>query len=177
VGARKGREKREDMMRLRVEAGLSLAWARVEIVLGQILRGLLVVGVALLVVGLAGHSVATSLGLGRLVKIGLALSVGAIVLLAARGWYTLRVVRKVRWQDGTVTIRTIEPGNVGESGQHVVCEVELKPTARAFYEAQLNPTPRAFYEAQLNPSARILRVATTVGPLDIQRLVVGTTMP
>ena len=154
------RERRENVMRLKVEAGLSPGRAQAERVLAQTLRVLAVAGVAVLVVGL----VAPSVGLGRLVWIGLALSGGATVLVATHGWYALRVIDKVRWQDGTVTIRTVEPGDVGESGQHVVCEVELRPAARVVYEAGLNPT------------ARIARVATTVGPLDIQRLVVGATM-
>ena len=58
----------------------------------------------------------------------------------------------MRWQDGTVTFRTVEPGNVGESGQRVDCEVEL------------------------SPQWSLSRVYTTVGPLDAERIAVGATM-
>jgi hypothetical protein len=158
------RDRRDDMMRLRMEAGLSPGRARAEAVLGQALRVLLAAALVLLLVGLVGRAVLPSVGFGRLVSLGLALSGGAAFLLVVRGLYTLRVVKKVRWQDGTMTIRTVEPGAVGENGQRVVCEIELKPT------------PRVVYEADPNPTARITRVATTVGPLDAQWLVVGVAM-
>ncbi|OBF48589.1 hypothetical protein A5787_09745 [Mycobacterium sp. 852002-50816_SCH5313054-b] len=158
------RDRLEDMMRLRVEAGVSLGRARAEVVLGQALRAILAAGIVVLALGLVGAGVAPSGGLGRLVSIGLALSGVAAVLLVVRGLYSLHVVRKVRWQDGTVTIRRVQPGQVGENGQHVVCDVELKPNMPAVYQAGPNPT------------AQIIRVATTVGPLDSQWLVVGATM-
>jgi hypothetical protein len=160
VGKSARHDRRENVVRLKVEAGVSPARARAERVLGQTLRVLAVAGVALFIVGIF---VVQFVG-ARLLLVGLALAGGAVVLLAAMGWSAQRAIETVRWQDGTVTIRTVEPGHVGESGQDVACEVELKPTARVAYEAALNPT------------TRIARLVTTVGPLDVERLVVGTTM-
>ena len=62
------------------------------------------------------------------------------------------LVDKVRWQEGTVAFRTVEPGDVGEDGQLVTCRVTVRPPAN------------------------ISRVATMVGPMDAERLVVGATM-
>ena len=152
MGESARRDRRENVMRLKVEAGVSPARARAERVLGQTLRVLALAGVALIIVGIPVSAV-LGVGVNRgLVLIGLALAGGAVVLLAAMGWSAQHAIENVRWQYGTVTFRTVEPGHVGESGQHVVCEVELKPTAR------------------------IARVSTTVGPLDTERLVVGATM-
>jgi hypothetical protein len=83
-----------------------------------------------------------------LIWIGLALLGGSVVLIVP----IRRKITKDRWQEGTVTFRTVEPGSVGETGQHVDCDVEL------------------------NPSGRMTRVKTTVGPLDTERLIVGETM-
>ncbi len=141
-GAR--RHRRETMKSLMVEAGASPARLRFERAMGPTLSMLVVAGIALVVVGVVVG--------GALVWLGLAVFVGALALGAAVGWNRVRLIDKVRWQDGTVTFRTVEPGDVGENGQRVVCEVEL------------NPPPRA------------ARVATTVGPLDVERLVVGATM-
>ena len=69
--------------------------------------------------------------------------VGVVVAVAAtRVERAARRSTRFRWQDGTMTLRTVEPGAVGEYGQRVVCEVEL------------------------NPPPRLARVATTVGPMD-----------
>jgi hypothetical protein len=144
------------VMRLKVEAGVSPVRAQAEYVLAQALRVLLVAGLALLVVG-SLTSVVSGL-------VTVAVLVGAIVLVIANGRRSLRVIDKVRWQDGTVTIRTVEPGHVGENGQHVVCQVELTPLARVVYYASPYPT------------TQIVRVSATVGPLDIRPLVVGATM-
>ena len=130
------RDRRENVKRLLLEAGVSPARIRAERVLAKTLKLLTVVGIALSVVGIVVG--------GGLIWIGLALFVGAVVLVAAMGWNRLRVIDKVRWQDGTVTFRTVEPGDVGESGQRVDCEVELKPTARVVYEVAMpSPTPRS----------------------------------
>jgi hypothetical protein len=141
-GARSTR--REKVLRLMAEAGVSPARVRVERVLGSSLRVLAGAGIALIVVGIV-------VGTG-LVWIGVALFGGSLVLGAAIGWTRLRTIDKIRWQDGVVTFRRIEPGEVSENGQHVVCEVEL------------------------NSPRRAARVAATVGPLDVERLVVGATM-
>jgi hypothetical protein len=141
------------------EAGFSPAGWRAALVAAQTPRALAIAALVLLFVG---FFVRPFVGF-TVVWIGLALFGGAVVL----GVATIPVRRRideVRWQDGTVTIRTVEPGSVGESGQHVACEVELKPTARVLYEATLNPT------------ARIAQVSATVGPLDTERLIVGATM-
>jgi hypothetical protein len=55
-------------------------------------------------------------------------------------WRKRRLIAKVRWLDGTVTFRMVEPGGVGDDGRYVVCRVTLGP-----------PT-------------KITRVVTTVGP-------------
>ncbi len=126
------------------EVGVSPALLQAQRVVAHTSRVLAFAGVALAVVGIAVS--------GKLLWIGLALAGGGFAVAAAIGWNALRVIDKVRWQDGTITIRTVEPGDVGEYGQRVVCEVEL------------------------NPPPRIARVAATVGPLDARQLVVGATM-
>jgi hypothetical protein len=144
VGHSARRERRENVRRLMAEAGASPALLQAQRVLAHTSRVLAFAGVALAVVGIV-------IG-GKLLWIGLALAGSGFAAAAAIGWNALRVIDKVRWQDGTITIRTVEPGDVNEHGQRVVCEVEL------------------------NPPARIARVATTVGPLDARQLVVGATM-
>ncbi len=140
--ARRGR--RETVRSLMLEAGASPARLRFERATGPTLRVLVIAGIALAVVGIVVG--------GGLLWVGLAVFVGAGFLGAAVGWNRLRLIDKVRWQDGTVTFRTVEPGDVGERGQRVVCEVEM------------------------NPPRRTARLAATVGPLDVERLVVGATM-
>ena len=159
MGTSNRRDRRENVRRVMEEAGFSPAGWRAALAVSQTLRAL---GIAGLVVLFVGFFVTQFVGFA-VVWIGLALLGGAVALgVAMIPWR--RRIEKVRWHDGTVTIRTVEPGRVGESGQRVVCEVELKPTARAVYEAALNPT------------ARIARVSATVGPLDTARLIVGVTM-
>jgi hypothetical protein len=153
------RDRRESVRRVMEEAGFSPAGWRAALAVAQTLRALVIAGLVLLLVG---FFVARFVGFA-VVWIGLALFGGAVVLgLAMMPWR--RRIDNVRWLDGTVVFRTVEPGSMGESGQRVVCQIELKPTARVVYEAALNPT------------ARIARVSTTVGPMDTQRLVVGATM-
>jgi hypothetical protein len=127
-----------------VEAGVSPALTQAHGVLAQASRVLAAVGVVLAFVGFVVG--------GRLLSIGLTLAGVGVVVAAAAGLNALRVIDKVRWQDGTMRLRTVEPGGVGEHGQHVVCEVEL------------------------NPPPRVARVTTTIGPLDARWLVVGATM-
>ncbi len=128
-------------MRVREEAGISRAQWQIERIVAITLVVLSIVGLTLLFVGE-----------GALMWIGIALFVSATVALVTLSRIRGRSIEKVRWQDGTVTFRTVEPGDVDESGQRVDCEVELNP-------------PRNF-----------TRVYTTVGPLDAERIVVGATM-
>ena len=80
--------------------------------------------------------------------IGLAMVGGCAVLL----FPIRRRAEKDRWHEGTITLRTVEPGPVGESGQRVDCEVAL------------------------NPTGRITRAYTIAGPLDTSWLVVDATL-
>jgi hypothetical protein len=87
-----------------------------------------------------------------LLRIGLTtFAVGAIAMILL-SWWRRRLFATVRWQEGTVTFRSIEPGDVGEDGQYVVCRITA------------------------TPPVTVTRVATRVGPLDAERLVVGATM-
>ena len=157
MGATERREQREIVRRITDEAGISPARRRTERALVQTLKVLTVAGIALLVVGIVVGDARVWIG-------GSALFLVAVVLVGVMGRQRLRRIDKVRWQDGTVTFRTVEPGDVEEDGQRVTCDVEI------------NPTPRVVYETDLNPTTRTARVYTTVGPLDTERLVVGATM-
>ena len=157
MGATDRREQRETVRRVSEEAGIGPARRRTERVIVQTLKVLIVAGIALFVVGLVVGDPRVWIG-------GSALVLGAVVLVGVMGRQRLRRIEKVRWQDGTVTFRTVEPGDVEEHGQRVTCDVEI------------NPKPRMVYEADLNPTTRAARVFATVGPLDTERLVVGATM-
>ena len=87
-----------------------------------------------------------------MLKITFTLIAAAVVLILATNWWRRYLVRKVRWVEGTVTFRSVEPGEMGEDGQHVECRVVL------------------------NPPSSITRVATRVGPLDAERLALGGKM-
>jgi len=87
-----------------------------------------------------------------LLEIALALVVVAIAVVVAASWHRRHLIAKVRWVDGTVTFRSVEPGDVGENGQYVLCRVDV------------------------NPPADITHVATQVGPLDAERISIGGTM-
>ncbi len=126
------------------EAGVGPARRRLHFAVRLAALLLAAVAVAVIVVGFVMD--------GALVRIGLALLGGAILLLLATSWRRRYLIRKVRWADGTVTIRTVEPGEVGEDGQYVICRVHV------------------------NPPAKITRVATIVGPLDAERITVGATL-
>jgi hypothetical protein len=156
VGDGGRRDQLKKHRRLTEEVGISPARWQAERALVLTLKVLAFAGLALFfLVGFAYHP---------LLWIGPVLFAGAAVPLYALGSLRLRRIKKVRWQDGTVTFRTVEPGEVGETGQRVYCEVEL------------NPAARVVYEVEQNPMARFARVFTTVGPLDTERLVVGATM-
>jgi Protein of unknown function (DUF2510) len=129
------------------DAEISRARQRTTRVVVRTVQVLALLGVAVFVFGIAGFGIARPLN-GVLISIGLALFGGCAVVMAAIRRHT----KDIRWQEGTVTFRAVEPGSVDESGQLVVCEVEL------------------------NPTGRITRVKTNVGPMDTQRLVVGATM-
>jgi hypothetical protein len=113
---------RGNVYRLLDEVGVGPAWQRTARGVARILSLLVVLGVGVFVVGLV-------LG-GRLVWIGLALFVGSAVLWSVVVWAMLHKIAKVRWQEGTVTFRTVEPGEQTEYGRRVDCEVELNPTGR-----------------------------------------------
>ena len=102
------RDRRERRMRVREEAGISRAQWQVERIVAITLVVLSIVGLTLLLVGD-----------GALIWIGIALFVGAAVALVTLSRVRGRSIEKVRWQDGTVTFRTVEPGDVDESGQRV----------------------------------------------------------
>jgi hypothetical protein len=130
-------------------AEISRARQRTTRVVVRTVQVLALLGVAAFFGGIVGIAGATSRFNGVMLIVGgLALFGGCAVVMAA----IRRQLKDVRWQEGTVTFRTVEPGFVGESGQRVDCEVEL------------------------NPTGRITRVYTMVGPIDTQRLVVGATM-
>ena len=135
------RNRRERRMRVRAEAGISRAQWQVE----------RVVAITLVVLCIAGLTLCF-VGAGALMWVGIALFVGAAVTLVTLSKVRGRSLEKVRWQDGTVVFRTVEPGNVGESGQRVDCDVEL------------------------SPQQSFSRIYTTVGPLDAERIAVGATM-
>ncbi|MCP9276934.1 hypothetical protein [Mycolicibacterium arenosum] len=104
----------------------------------------------LAVLGIAAFIAGVVVG-GSLVWMGLALFAGSFIPLVVVVEVRERKIAKSRWQVGTVTFRTVEPGRVDEYGQEVVCEVTV------------------------NPTAPITRVAATIGLLDTQWLVVGAT--
>lgn len=131
-------------MSLMEEAGVSPSLRRFHTVLWYLL---LLFGVVTAVLAVVGFFVG-----GTLLVVGLALFGSLVVVMIASSMHRQYLIAKVRWLDGTVTFRTVEPGGVGEDGQYVVCQITLRP-----------PT-------------NLTRVATTIGPLDAQHLVVGATM-
>src|ERR1700741_1661230 len=93
---------RGNVNRLLDEVGVGPAWQRTARGVARILSLLVVLGAGVFVVGLVAG--------GRLVWIGLALFVGSAVLWSVVVWAMLHKIAKVRWQEGTVTFRTVEPG-------------------------------------------------------------------
>jgi hypothetical protein len=144
VAEERRRSRGAQFQSLMEEAGVSQSRRRLHSIVSLTLMVLLVVAVALVVVGLIVG--------GTLVWIGLALLAGTIVVMVVTALQRRRLVDNVRWQDATLTLRTVEPGDVGEAGQAVTCDIDL------------------------NPPADIARVKTVVGPLDATVVVVGATM-
>jgi hypothetical protein len=128
---------------LMAEAGVSRVWCRLHVVVWLLLVVIVIVAAVLTAVGFVFNS---------LLSPGLILLTAAVAGLIVVALWRRFLVRAVRWQEGTVKIRKVEPGDVGENGQRVVCVVEAVPP--------LDTT----------------RVATTVGPLDAERLMLGGTM-
>lgn len=124
------------------ETEVSRSRQRTTRVVLRTLRGLALLGLVLFAAG------AILTGTGMLTWIGLAMVGGCAVLL----FPIRRRAEKDRWHEGTITLRTVEPGPVGESGQRVDCEVAL------------------------NPTGRITRAYTIAGPLDTSWLVVDATL-
>jgi hypothetical protein len=138
------RERREEQQQLRDEMGISAARRRIErVVMWALLSGA-ALGIVVFIAGLTAG--------GRLLSIGLALFAGSVIPMLAMVRARGRKLANLRWTEGIVTFRSVEPGDVDEYGQRVVCEVQAGSTAR------------------------VLRVAAKVGPLDTQRLVAGATM-
>ena len=131
-------------LRLMEEVGVSPLRRRFHVVLWAASMLLAIVAVVTTVVGIF-------VGVSML-EITFALIAAAVVVILAANWWRRHLIRKVRWVEGTVNFRTVEPGDVGENGQHIACRVDL------------------------NPPSDITRVATQVGPLDAERLALGGTM-
>jgi hypothetical protein len=125
------------------EAGVGRAWRRLHVIVWRLLVATLLV--AVLLTGIAFFRTS-------LLSTGLSLLTAAAAGLIVVGGWRRYLVRAVRWKEGTVTIRKIEAGEVGENGQRVVCVVRA------------------------NPPIDVTRVATTIGPLDAERLMLGGTM-
>lgn len=125
------------------EAGVSRLWCRVHAIVWLFFVATAIVATLLTGIGFLRTS---------LLGTGLSLLLAAVAGLIGVGIWRRYVVRAIRWQEGTVNIRKVIPGEVGEDGQRVVCVVRA------------------------NPPVDVTRVATTVGPLDAERLMLGGTM-
>lgn len=144
VGESSSRGRTDNWLTLMEEAGVSLARRRFHLILLVALVTLAIAAVVLIIVGVFVNSL--------LIWVGAALSVIAALGLVGSSWRRRQLIDTVRWEPGTVTFRTVEPGSVGENGQYVECDVTT------------------------DPLTDIHRVATTIGPLDAERMHVGTTM-
>lgn len=127
------------------EAGAGTVTIVVHMLVLLALVGAAIAGVGLVITSFVVH-------IDELFVIGTVLVLASIALMFVASWVRKLRMGKVRWLEGTITLRTVEPGAVGEDGQSVVCEVTVKPLSRN------------------------IRMRTTVGPLDTPHLVVGTTM-
>jgi hypothetical protein len=136
---------RDRVRRLLDEAGVSRARQRTTRVVGRTLRVLAALGSAVFLVGVVVND-------GAVWKVGLALFLGSFALMVPLTRARVREIEKVRWQDGTVTFRTVEFRGDDDDGWDVDCEVEL------------------------NPPGRITRVSTAVSGTGRARFVVGATM-
>jgi hypothetical protein len=139
-----GSDQRLPWLRLMEEVGISPLRRGFHLVLWAASMLLAIVAVVTTVVGIF-------VGVSML-EIAFSLIMAAVVVIFAANWWRRHLIRKVRWVEGTVTFRTIEPGGMGENGQYVKCQVRL------------------------DPPSTITRVATQVGPLDAERLSLGGTM-
>jgi hypothetical protein len=126
------------------EVGISPLWRAFHFVLWAASMLLAAIAVVTAVVGIF-------VGVSML-EITFALITAAVVLILATNIWRRHLIRKVRWVEGTVTFRTVEPGETSEDGQYVECRVTIRP-----------------------PST-VTRVATRIGPLDAERLSIGGTM-
>jgi hypothetical protein len=133
---------------LMVEAGVSPRLRRIHETLWLVLLLLFAVTVVLIVGGVVAAVFVGPIPL----LIAIALFAGVVASMIATTLHRNQLIAGVRWQEGTVTLQTVEPGRVGEDGQYVVCQVTVRPPIE------------------------ITRVATTVGPMDVQHLVAGTTL-
>lgn len=134
--------------RLMVEAGVSPRLRRFHENLWLMLLLLFAVAVALIVIGFFVFIFAD----GTLLAIAITLFVITVAAMIAATLHRQHLIAHFRWLDGTVTFHTVQPGEMTENGQYVVCHVTTHP-----------PTD-------------ITRVATTIGILDAQHLAVGGTM-
>lgn len=126
------------------EVGISPVWRGLHFVLWAASMLLAAVAVVTTVVGIF-------VGVSML-EITFTLIAAAVVLILVTTWWRRHLIRKVRWVEGTVTFRTVEPGETSEDGQYVTCRVDLRPPSN------------------------ITRVATRIGPLDAERLALGGKM-
>lgn len=120
------RERRASLLRVRDEAGVNPAQrGRTSLVVFRTLLMLGALGIPVFIVGLVLRHTTSWIWIG-----GLALFFGDFVLICA--WLVAddRKIEKVRWQEGTVTFRTVEPGRETDYGPYYDCEVELNPTGR-----------------------------------------------
>ena len=150
--------------RVRDEAGVNPAQqGRTKLVVARTLAVLGLSGIAVFVAGLVLRHTTSWIWIG-----GLALFFGGFVPIF--GWIAAdhSKVEKVRWQEGTVTFRTVELGTLTEDGRDVNFEVELNPTGRITWVfTQLR---------QRYSRAEAYSGVEAMGMLKEKRLVVGATM-
>jgi hypothetical protein len=138
--AREGHKhaRREALNRVEQEAGVSPAQLRAQKArrgptkrfMDRTMLILPVLGIAVFIAGLVLRHTTSWIWIG-----GLALFFLGFVPTAAWMVDFHRKVEKVRWLEGTVTFRTVEPGanyegSQGDSDRYYDCEVELTPTGR-----------------------------------------------
>jgi hypothetical protein len=110
-------------MRLLDEAGVSPARQRTARIVAFTCGWLAVLGVAVLIGGLFVADTTPRIWIG-----GLALLVGVCVLMFALKMGEDEAIEKVRWQEGSVTLRAVEVGPRHKNyGTYANCDVELNP--------------------------------------------------
>ena len=135
------RARREALKRVEDEAGVSPAQRRAQMgrtkrVVGRTLLMLPVLGIAVFIAGLVFRHTTSWIWIVALAMVFL----GFVPIVAYMVNYH-RKIEKVRWQEGTVTFRRVEPGFHskglvligGDSHQIYDCEVELNPTGRILW--------------------------------------------